>query len=350
MGSIMARKDQKGKYAAISAVLAVLLALWITMPLTERASLDGRMPVQFKGKTVNLKSLGVDVALEGQAPGGPVNGEVKGEASSLYNSGNADGVKFDEAQSASGGNAASGSAQKNADASVPAVPGSGSGSGSAPSAGAAGNKKLSSMAALGGSSAGGTSASGGTASKMFGSGSAALAVTSAGNAGKVDNAPSAGRGSAMLAALNKSAAFSQTAAKSGSDDSKGLASSAFDGNKAKALLGGKDEKTAASGGAALAGVNGNVSNLKDNDPALNSNKITPPSPTASAESSSSSMEQQIEKMVVQMALQYMLGAVFGAAGSAISSAMSSAMNSGANSAYSGGSNSGTKCVGGTKGC
>jgi hypothetical protein len=334
----MYRRDQKGKYAAISAVLAVVLALWITMPLTDRASMDSKMPMQFKGRTVNLKSLGVDVALEGQAPGSPLNGENKGEASSLYNGGNGDGIKFDEAQSGSGGtNASASSAGKNADTSVPGTGAASGGSGSG--AGAAGAaKKIASMPALGGASGGNTSA-GGVANKMFGSGSPSLGVSSAGGAGKTENAP----GAKALAALNKSAAFSQNAGKLGGDAAKNLASAAFDGNKPNVSLNGNSEK-AATGNTALASAAGKVSDLKDNDPSLNSTKITPPAPTASAESSSSSMEQQIEQMVIQYALQSMLGAVFGSVGQAISGSIKTAMGSGANDAWSG--QHGGTCPGG----
>jgi|GEM_PF-794855 len=320
------KKNKRAQYAIMGGVGVTLVGIWICLPLMNSSSLDSGTKTNFVTKKADMRNLGGDIQLEGQAPGQALTGEMINNPamsaqapSGLYQSGTAnDAIRFDEAQMPAAGGTSSGSGVSSGGSGGGGASSGGgaSGGGSASSAVGAGKGKLASMPGLGGTSGGSSSASAPVNSqKQFGSGSAKNDFS------PVANLPKGGKtdGKLMQSLKNTSALGDKAAAAKAMDASKGLASSAFDGGNVKnANLNTGLEQDASQGAVGLSeAMDQTIANLKANDKTLDNKKYNIPKPTETEADEEDEFAKEILKMVLQTAISSMLGPVFGAIGQAM---------------------------------
>ncbi len=319
------KKNKRAQYAIMGGVGVTLVGIWICLPLMNSSSLDSRAKTNFVTKKADMRNLGGEIQLEGQAPGQALTGEMinnpamsQNAPSGLYQSAtSSEAIRFDEAQvpttdaSSSGSGVSAGGGGGGG-----ASSGGGGGGGSAASAVGAGKGKLTSMPGLGGTSGGSSSASAPVNSqKQFGSGAAKNDFS------PVANLPKGGKtdGKLMQSLKNASALGDKAAAAKAMDASKGLASSAFDGGNVKnANLNTGLEQDASQGAVGLSeAMDQTIKDLKANDKTLDNKKFNIPKPTEKEADEEDEFAKEILKMVLQTAISSMLGPMFGAIGQAM---------------------------------
>jgi hypothetical protein len=162
--------------------------------------------------------------------------------------------------------------------------------------------KLSALnSSLGGSGGGSTSTSGGgNHNKFFGSGNPKTTVN------KIDigtqpkkNAPLSAPGKQGLTSLQTANRYASDALKTNNLGSASATNSlAFDGGTKKATTDFLDTGTESASGAASLGLGQAITDLKTNDPKLNTNKVTPPSKPKDASKESDDWKKELIKSLI----------------------------------------------------
>lgn len=301
-------KKSKNTQYAVGGVIAVVIVFgWLSLPLMQKSSFDTSVPAgnPFKSKAVDLNSL--EIPAEGSAPGYALSGMMSDNPatagdladSSLYSSGMGE---------LSDGEAAAGSADSAASASASASAGV-----SAPSAGA-GRSSIPKMSAPGSLSGGGGNSrtAAGSHKKFFGAGNADAELTpSALPAGSRPMGKDKPTG--LLASLSSVEKKSLSSAGMNVDQSRGGASSAFtrSAGSGSADLATEIEEQSAVAGLELGKVD---SDLKRNDPSINSKKFKPPEiPEPKVVEDDEMYKQMIMQMIISQVLGPMFGSLFSGA-------------------------------------
>ncbi|MFA5161379.1 MAG: hypothetical protein WC421_03950 [Elusimicrobiales bacterium] len=197
MKKLLPQQFQTGKYAVAGIIIAVLVGLWVSLPLTDKNSEPS--PANMRGRAVDLRSLGEDFSQYGQSS------EKSAAGSSLYNAGLSGGIQFEEAPGTPS------RVDIPAVAPQPAAAGGGSAAyGASGAGGGAGGaaKRLSMMPSIGGS--GGSSSGGKLMGASMGGG-----VSKQGGAELRPQSPLAGRSGASVSSAADGAAAMRGANTSG---------------------------------------------------------------------------------------------------------------------------------------
>lgn len=311
------KKNKAVQYAIGGVVSVVVLVLWITSPIMgnvfSSASVAAGNP--FSSRVTDVSALSSDGSFKSSAEkmveemGSHDSGD--GILSTLFQSG------FDEenkeyADSGAGSSAASTDSGSDSSTSAPNIP--------TPNAGTVSEStraKLSALSSsLGAKGGGGSSASsGGNHNKFFGSGNNKAEIRAIDMSDVKKQVASTGNEKRGMGSLKKATTQGNLALNT-SDlaQASGGVSSAFDGGTKKAsssMLSGKEEKESE---VAQLGVGQAITDLKSNDPKLNSNKVTP---KVTKPKDVTDEDAEIKKMLLQMLFSNVIGPVLsGAVGSA----------------------------------
>lgn len=295
------KKSKPTQYAVGGAIAVVIMFGWLSLPLIQKSSFDTSVPSgnPFRSKAVDLNSL--EIPAEGSAPGYALSGMMSDNPataggladSSLFSSGMAE---------LSDGEAAEGTADGTA-AAAPA-----SAAVSAPSAGAPKGSfpKMSAPGSLSGGNSNSMTA-GGSHSKFFGSGNAEAKLSPA-SLPDVKKAVAKDKASGLMASLASVEKKSLSSSGMSVDESRGGAAGAF----VKTAAGSRsDLDTEIEEQSAVAGLElGKVdSDLKKNDPSINSKKFKPPE---IPEPKVVENDEMFKQMIMQMIISQVLGPMFGA--------------------------------------
>lgn len=313
MIKINSGKTSKNTQYAVGGVIAVVIVFaWISLPLMQKSSFDTSVPSgnPFRSKAVDLNSL--EIPAEGSAPGYALSGVMsdnpataEGVAdSSLYNSGMGELSGGEGAAGGAGPAGAGASASASASAGVGA-PSTGGGKGSFP--------KMSAPGSLSGGNSNSMTA-GGSHKKFFGSGNTEAQLEPSSLA-DVKKGIAKDKPSGLLAALASTEKKSLASTGMSVDQSRGGASSAFVKSAASSNpgLNTEIEEQSAVAGLELGKVD---SDLKKNDPSLNSKKFKPPEvPEPKVVDNDEMYKQMILQMIISQVLGPMFGAMFSMGGS-----------------------------------
>lgn len=303
------KKSAATRYAAAGGITIIVALAWISLPLMQKSSLDTSVSYSsnFSGRSSNLRTLGLGVAPEGQAPGSPLTGELVNNPasapagiapSSLYQS-QGEGVSAGEQPSAA------------ADVRPPEA-----GAAKSPArdySAAAPKAKLTTLPSLSGGGGGSSSAGSVNASRFFGSGNvkAEVSLPSPAEDMKAYEKPAQG---AVFSSLQKAESVSAAAAAAPDTlTAKGGASSAFETSKlSNRQLFAEMERISAGGGLKIGQA---VKDLKTSDKNLSKKKLQSPMPYMDPFANSDAI---FKRMLLQTLISAVLGPAFGAVGGLVS--------------------------------
>lgn len=295
------KKSKNTQYAVGGVIAVVIVFAWLSLPLMQKSSFDTSVPSgnPFKSKAVDLNSL--EIPAEGSAPGYALSGMMSDNPatagdladSSLYSSGMGE-LSDGEAADSAAGVTASASASASAGVSAPSASGP---KGSMP--------KMSAPGSLSGGG-GNSRTAGGSHDKFFGASNADAELRPS-SLPDVKKSVAKDKTSGLLASLASVEKKSLSSAGMKIDQSRGGASSAFVKTSAS---GNPDLTTEIEEQSAVAGLElGKVdSDLKKNDPSINSKKFKPPEVP---EPKVVEDDEMYKQMIIQMIISQVLGPMFG---------------------------------------
>ncbi|MDQ7772415.1 MAG: hypothetical protein RDU13_02705 [Elusimicrobiales bacterium] len=295
------KKSKTTQYAVGGAIAVVIMFGWLSLPLMQKSSFDTSVPSgnPFRSKAVDLNSL--EIPAEGSAPGYALSGMMSDNPataggfadSSLFSSGMGELSDGEAAEGKADGVSSSASASA-----AVSAPSAGAPKGSFP--------KMSAPGSLSGGNSNSMTA-GGSHNKFFGSGNASAQLAPSSLA-DVKKAVAKDKTSGLMASLASVEKKSLSSSGMSVDESRGGASSAF----VKTAAGSRsDLDTEIEEQSAVAGLElGKVdSDLKKNDPSINSKKFKPPE---IPEPKVVENDEMYKQMIIQMIISQVLGPMFGA--------------------------------------
>lgn len=312
MIKVPGRQSKSKQYVIGGIVAAIILFMWISIPLMSNSSLDSSVSGSpFKSRPADLGALndGYSSDLPGQVLDGTMtdNPATSGEmiASSLFQLGPSDTETpgLEDSVSASG---VSGGVGGGASAGGGGAFGAGGGP-----ARFAPKGKVGGLGNIGGASGGGSQTSGGKHEKFFGGGGNAKADMSPILPPSDGKGPGGEKKNAYLTALQNMDTKSSKAAQARTIvGARGGATSAFVGGKAKPdSLVKATEMLAGAGAAGLSGGGASaIEELKGSDPKSKKPNFTPPKPEA--KEAKDDENEKFKQMLIQMLIQSLLGPIF----------------------------------------